>query len=1091
MLSKINKLDRIKTEINNLKLKLDNEKNSIQKEISSIENVSKSNDCIRVIEKKYITINTLLETLKEYEELVFSNCNVYKSIKKTQYKTFEEKEFLQIFERNYEYFIKIFKNFDLKGINVFNQETISKLNICYNNLADIHLNRIKYVNEVINEDKVKREEISILQSSYDMKVKDNQKKIDELFGESKKLINEIRQEIVENELKYSKRDFSSFKGLPKSFETNLCLPVGRIKSDNVTYDLSYFNQKPLIYTKDSGFEEIDLSKINANIAITYNEKQKNDESLWKIVESLVMRSLISYPSAFKKYTFIHGVKVNSDFLNIIGKLNLCSDNTSKLFLDASSDKKIINTTYEIEKTLQKISDILAQRTIKCYDYDNILEYNKANPFMVEPLVFVFLKDIDENLNQNNIDYIKEIIKKCAKYGVYFVWLSTMALFDKTFSMDDKNNFQKVYSFLSDGILQRGNINIYPALELDSLNRNTYENIKKEIVSFDKSISYTQFHQGIEDEHLKEEAYGKILRIPFGREGQEIAYLELNSQNEFSHVVITGDTGSGKSNLMHSIVLGAAEHYSPNELELWIFDFKQGGVEFEPYSELKHCKYLGLRPNQADVLDILQHIQNIMSERSTIFNRAGVNDIHTYNKENPSKKMTRIITLIDEYGVLKSIKECTNILEDIVRRGRSFGISLMMGSQIIEDGFETIIGQMRHRFLFGKDTNRHNYISEDLQKFGKYYEVIGTCAYSSNKGVSIVRSTKIDDRKELIEKINQKYPEVINEKAVTLEDLSLTKYKVKVNEYNSSIGAAFKDFRTIRLGEQNLSKNTIEYKFNERNRVLTLLGDAERCKNIEYSIINAYLNCQSDEPLVYYLNTVHYNQNDIIGIIKNSLNPNICFTNKPLEVGNMIRKVYKIYQERLEQIYQGLSNDGKPIHLIIHCADRLLDRLNNEKMINESNNYSSFGTDDDIINRIKNINSSNYDNNPSISIYEMMRKLMNADRETKIYITLHFEQTSSLTKYDENSFVSSIGIPSYSDYLILPSIPEEGEQVSFVQIGEFLKNVGQIDLSDAYFKRKVEVENDIKDRNAFYYGILIDDGYVRKFKPYVLEVADNE
>ena len=170
---------------------------------------------------------------------------------------------------------------------------------------------------------------------------------------------------------------------------------------------------------------------------------------------------------------------------------------------------------------------------------------------------------------------------------------------------------------------------------------------------------------------------------------------------------------------------------------------------------------------------------------------------------------------------------------------------MMGSQIIEDGFETIIGQMRHRFLFGKDTNRHNYISEDLQKFGKYYEVIGTCAYSSNKGVSIVRSTKIDDRKELIEKINQKYPEVINEKAVTLEDLSLTKYKVKVNEYNSSIGAAFKDFRTIRLGEQNLSKNTIEYKFNERNRVLTLLGDAERCKNIEYSIINAYLNCFTD------------------------------------------------------------------------------------------------------------------------------------------------------------------------------------------------------------------------------------------------------
>ncbi|MEZ4608021.1 MAG: FtsK/SpoIIIE domain-containing protein [Deinococcales bacterium] len=66
-----------------------------------------------------------------------------------------------------------------------------------------------------------------------------------------------------------------------------------------------------------------------------------------------------------------------------------------------------------------------------------------------------------------------------------------------------------------------------------------------------------------------------LLIPIGITGaQKVQYLAFG-QGTTHHALIAGTTGSGKSNLLHVMINSAAYCYSPEELEMYLLDFKEG------------------------------------------------------------------------------------------------------------------------------------------------------------------------------------------------------------------------------------------------------------------------------------------------------------------------------------------------------------------------------------------------------------------------------------------------------------------------------------------------------------------------------------
>src|SRR5262249_52333019 len=72
---------------------------------------------------------------------------------------------------------------------------------------------------------------------------------------------------------------------------------------------------------------------------------------------------------------------------------------------------------------------------------------------------------------------------------------------------------------------------------------------------------------------------KGIAVPIGRSGATKQQFLQVGQGTAQHALVAGKTGSGKSTLLHALISNLALSYSPDEVELYLIDFKKG-VEFK-------------------------------------------------------------------------------------------------------------------------------------------------------------------------------------------------------------------------------------------------------------------------------------------------------------------------------------------------------------------------------------------------------------------------------------------------------------------------------------------------------------------------------
>ena len=82
-----------------------------------------------------------------------------------------------------------------------------------------------------------------------------------------------------------------------------------------------------------------------------------------------------------------------------------------------------------------------------------------------------------------------------------------------------------------------------------------------------------------------------------------------------HALIAGKTGSGKSTLLHALITNLALHLLPDEVELYLIDFKKG-VEFKAYAQhrLPHARVVAIESEREFGLSVLQRLDGILKER---------------------------------------------------------------------------------------------------------------------------------------------------------------------------------------------------------------------------------------------------------------------------------------------------------------------------------------------------------------------------------------------------------------------------------------------------------------------------------------------
>jgi energy-coupling factor transporter ATP-binding protein EcfA2 len=211
-------------------------------------------------------------------------------------------------------------------------------------------------------------------------------------------------------------------------------------------------------------------------------------------------------------------------------------------------------------------------------------------------------------------------------------------------------------------------------------------------------------------------------VPLGRAGAtKLQHLRLGHGTS-QHVLVAGKTGSGKSTLLHALVTNMALLYSPEEVELYLIDFKKG-VEFKTYAthKLPHARVVAIESEREFGLSVLQRLDSELRSRGDLFRAAGVQDLASYRQSNGSTSLARILLVIDEFHELfveddKIAQDAALLLDRLVRQGRAFGIHVLLGSQTLGGAYSlarSTIGQMGVRIaLQCSEADAHLILSEE-------------------------------------------------------------------------------------------------------------------------------------------------------------------------------------------------------------------------------------------------------------------------------------------------------------------------------------------------------------------------------------------
>ncbi|QPL05352.1 MULTISPECIES: type VII secretion protein EccCa [Actinomyces] len=188
----------------------------------------------------------------------------------------------------------------------------------------------------------------------------------------------------------------------------------------------------------------------------------------------------------------------------------------------------------------------------------------------------------------------------------------------------------------------------------------------------------------------------FLRVPIGSDdsGRPLL-LDLKESAQLGqgpHGLCVGATGSGKSELLRTLVTALATTHSPEDLAMILVDYK-GGAAFAPFETLPHV--VGLMDNLADDPGLTERahasIQGEVVRRQRQLRDAGSSpDIGHYRRlraQHPEMApMPHLFLIIDEFGeLLTANPDFVDLLLTIGRIGRSIGVHLLLSSQRIEGG----------------------------------------------------------------------------------------------------------------------------------------------------------------------------------------------------------------------------------------------------------------------------------------------------------------------------------------------------------------------------------------------------------------------
>ncbi len=666
----------------------------------------------------------------------------------------------------------------------------------------------------------------------------------------------------------------------------------------------------------------------------YIEHEKDGQFL----REMLMHLLSSAPLVQLEVILVDALSLGGIF-NLARRL-LNKDN------DFIYQQRILTEIEEIKEALKHLYEYLkVNLQTKLAGYKDFVHYNEYKEDQL-PLKALFLSGIDA-LSSDALYYLEKIMRFGSKNGVLsFVNLES----ENNKSAED---LKRCAEFFKD----RTSFEHLKYLNAEVINDHGIQSQHMQDFAAKIKAYYEQKKQvkrELKDLQREQEFWTKSsqfkVSVPVGWDinHKEVCFEIGEAQN---HTLICGRSGSGKSNFLHVLIQNLAFYYAPNEVQLFLLDYKEG-VEFNAYTNptiLEHARLVSVASSVGFGVSFLSWLDKETKEEALFKQFSNVKDLSDYRKHG---EMPRLIVVIDEFQVLfsdsttKEKERVETYLNTILKKGRSYGVHLILATQTMRgaDINKSLMAQIANRIALPMDAeDSESILSDDVA-----CELVRPEGIFNNNGGHQKYHTKMsipkapDDFKPFIKKIhkefNQRNLAPIEHKIYNGEKALEMPNTLKANEMRLHLGKEvdYEQKDLIVEFENNESHLlVVSQDLNARIALMKLFAQNFKTANKELLFYNAEkrLVRELDELKKHHITPM---QSPLGSVLDTAMNPNSVLMIDNLNEAKELHD--KIGLEKLKSFLEKATDNEQYCIIFVHDFKQINANYNLDKLKELLNNH---------------------------------------------------------------------------------------------------------------------------------------------------------
>lgn len=449
---------------------------------------------------------------------------------------------------------------------------------------------------------------------------------------------------------------------------------------------------------------INLFESNIIVITLANGTASGTDSEEKLfVRKFLARMLKTIPPENCSYSVFDSLYKGASLDRLIDVTNIgTTDLNFDLFTSDESDSKSVSCAERRKYLRNRPAEIIKFTAGR---NKSLFEYNKEVGDFEFPFCWYIDFNFPDDPDSKFTEDIKELLVNASAAGYSFMLVTTNIGYEIIRELAERyTTTQVLHIDMDNSVCEKGDFKV-EYLDAGAPSSEQIYNFMTALSKYydegdliDNRIDSVFASKGIE---LRDAS--KKLSIPMALDSRgRLVDLELGGEGSV-HGFISGGTNSGKSTLLHTIILSACLHYHPNDLEIWLVDYKQ--TEFYLYKKKTppHIKLIGVSKTADFTFSLLDKIEAEANRRTDLMNRFDAQNLEEYRKhknEDGYENIPRLFIVIDEFHEMSqfvaSEMEYKDKLENILREYRAQGITCLMADQTFSTGLSGLTSAAKNQ-----------------------------------------------------------------------------------------------------------------------------------------------------------------------------------------------------------------------------------------------------------------------------------------------------------------------------------------------------------------------------------------------------------